>query len=139
MTDYLTQAVTLLHSDDQLTCAVCGPNGTLTAQDRGIKPILHWLGQAPAQLSGGCVADKVVGKAAALLFIQGGIAGLYTRIISQPALDALNAHHIPTTYDQLVPRIVNRTGDGLCPMESRVITVDDPAEAYLALKDYKPF
>ena len=139
MTDYLTQAVTLLDNDAQLTCAVCGPNGILTAQDRGIKPILHWLSSAPAQLSRGCVADKVVGKAAALLFIQGGIAQLHTRIISQPALDALTAHHIPTTYDQLVPRIVNRAGDGLCPMESRVIAIDDPAEAYLALRDYKPF
>ena len=139
MTDHLTKAVALLDSDDRLTCVICGPNGTLTAQDRGIKPILHWLSAAPAQLTGGSVADKVVGKAAALLFIQGGIARLYTRIISQPALDALRAHHIPATYDQLVPRIVNRAGDGLCPMESRVITIDDPAEAYLALKDYTPF
>lgn len=139
MTDHLTQAIALLDSDERLTCAVCGPNGTLTAQDRGIKPILHWLSAAPAQLSGSFVADKVVGKAAALLFIQGGIAGLHTRIISQPALDALTAQHIPVSYDQLVPRIVNRAGDGLCPMESRVITIDDPAEAYLALKDYKPF
>ena len=135
MTDHLTQAIALLDSDERLTCAVCGPNGTLTAQDRGIKPILHWLSAAPAQLSDSFVADK----AAALLFIQGGIAGLHTRIISQPALDALTAQHIPVSYDQLVPRIVNRAGDGLCPMESRVITIDDPAEAYLALKDYKPF
>lgn len=139
MNDYLTQAIALLDGDDQLTCAVCGPHGTLTAKDRGIKPILQWLSTAPDQLAGGYAADKVVGKAAALLFIQGGIAALHTRVISQPALDALTAYHIPTTYDQLVPRIVNRAGDGLCPMESRVITIDDPAEAYLALKDYKPF
>ena len=34
MTDHLTQAIALLDSDERLTCAVCGPNGTLTAQDR---------------------------------------------------------------------------------------------------------
>ena len=46
-----------------------------------------------------------MGKAAALLFIQGGIESLHTRIISQPALEILAAHQIPVTYEQLVERI----------------------------------
>ncbi len=139
MSDYLSPAIALLASDETLTCVVNGPQGVLSAQERGIKPILHWLAYAPDALRGAAIADKVVGKAAALLFIQGGISCLHTRVISQPALDILTAHQITVTYDQKVERISNRAGDGLCPMESRVIDIFDPAEGYAALKDYKPF
>ena len=139
MSDYLSQAIALLASDETLTCVVSGPNGILSAHDRGIKPILSWLAAAPDTLHGAAIADKVVGKAAALLFIQGGISCLHTRIISQPALEILTAYQIPVTYNHLVERISNRAGDGLCPMESRVIDINDPAEAYAALQNFQPF
>ena len=128
----LQQAKKLLLNDSNLTCVLVNDTQTLTASERGIKPVLQWLAQIPSPLAGAFVADKVVGKAAALLFVHGGIKALYTQTISQPALEVLEQHNI-------VLRIKNRAGDGLCPMESRVWEIDDPLAAYEALKNYRPF
>lgn len=138
MTDLALAIDTLTH-DPALTCVVTKNAASLTAYDRGIRPVLDWLQSDPDFLSGAAAADKVVGKAAALLFIHARIASLHAQVISRPALDILSTHQLPTTYDHLVERISNRAGDGLCPMESRVLEITDAAEAYAVLKDYKPF
>ena len=75
------------------------------------------------------MADKVIGKAAALLMALGEIKEVHTLIISKPALQVFENHNIKYFYDKKVDRIVNRTGDGLCPMESLCLDIDDPHEA----------
>ena len=53
---------------------------------------------------------------------------------SREAEEALKQHGIQIEADTLVPRIVNRTGDGLCPMETSVLGISDPAEARKAIE-----
>ena len=113
-----------------LTCVVAGPAGEYTSTDRGIKPVLRWLEDCPRILKDASVADKVVGKAAALLFAEGGVREVWARLVSRPALEVFEAFEIPCTYQDKVERIKNRAGDGLCPMETRVMDVNDPAEAF---------
>ena len=36
MSDYLSQAIALLASDETLTCVVSGPNGILSAHDHSL-------------------------------------------------------------------------------------------------------
>ena len=81
-------------------------------------------------LKGASVADKVIGKAAALLMALGEIKEVHTLIISEPALQVFENHKIKFFFDKKVDRIVNRTGDGLCPMESLCLDIDDPQEAF---------
>jgi hypothetical protein len=42
---------------------------------------------------------------------------------------------VPCQVDELVPQIMNRNGDGLCPFEKMLKDVDTPEEAYKILKD----
>ena len=86
-------------------------------------------------LKGASVADKVIGKAAALLMALGEIKEVYTLIISEPALQVFENHKIKYFYDKKVDRIVNRTGDGLCPMESLCLDIYDPQEAFIKIID----
>ena len=81
-------------------------------------------------LKGASVADKVIGKAAALLMAFGEIKEVHTLIISEPALQVFENHKIKYFYDKKVDRIVNRTGDGLCPMETLCLDVENPQEAF---------
>ena len=37
-------------------------------------------------------------------------------------------------YEKLVPYIINRTHDGMCPMEQTVYNLTDLNEAFIALK-----
>ena len=88
----------------------------------------------PDFFRGAAVADKVVGRSAALLFLYGGVSQVYAGVLSVPAEEVLRAHGVPYACGERVPMIRNRTGDGFCPMEQRVLTTEDPAEAYAVLR-----
>lgn len=107
---------------------------TCTDFGRGIKPVIDRLDADRDFFRGAAVADKVVGRSAALLFLYGGVAQVYAAVLSEPAAAILRQHGVPYACGRLVPMIRNRTGDGFCPMEQRVLTVDEPAEAYATLR-----
>ena len=117
-----------------LTCVLCKGDLIYTSQKRGVVPVLELLEQN-ADLKGFSAADKVVGKAAAMLFHLAGISVLYTEIISAPAKEYLEKTDIVFSYSELTDRIVNRSGDGLCPMESAVCCIDDPHEGLIAIRN----
>lgn len=108
------------------TCVLCRDDQILTDDRRGVKPLLDLLDR---DLSGYCAADKVVGKAAALLYRLLGITELYAGVVSQPAIRVLEDGGIAVYFDNKVPAIRNRTDTGFCPMETAVWDVEDPALA----------
>lgn len=83
----------------------------------------------------GVIADKVVGKAAALMAILGGAKAVYGQVLSESAENILKKYKIAYAYDQKVPYIENRTKTGQCPLEEAVNLVDDPKEAFKVLED----
>ena len=115
------------------TVAVCGGEDTRTDTRRGVAPLLAWLDEG-ADLTGYAAADKVVGKAAAFLYLRLGVGEVHAGVISTPAYDLLTAHGVSVTYDTLVPAIRNRAGDGYCPMETVTLPLTDPAEAESAIR-----
>jgi len=86
------------------------------------------------ELTGASMADKVVGKAVALLVRYAGIVAVYAGMMSESAKKALHGTGIDYSYAKLVPKILNRAGDDLCPMEKLSLAYDDPTEGALALK-----
>lgn len=100
----------------------------------GIKPLMTKLRRDKNAFCGGVIADKVVGKAAALMAVLGGAQAVYGKVMSEGAVEVLEAHRIEYGYDELVPYIVNRTKDGKCPMEETVWEITEPAEAFEALE-----
>jgi len=67
--------------------------------------------------------DKVIGKAAALLMIRLGAAGVHGEVISRLACAILESHAIPYTCNTLVDRID-------CQTEEILLNIDDPESAY---------
>lgn len=114
----LKRAVELLH-ELKCSCVIIGSGGEpVVCYERGVKDLFGILRNSPEVLRGACLADKVVGKGAATLIAKGGVAALYADVISKPALELLKECGIPTDYGRLVPNIVNRQGDGICPVET---------------------
>lgn len=101
--------------------------------ESGIRPLLRLIQQGDTILHGAYAADKVVGKAAAMLFVLGGICEIYANVISETALQFLNDAGVPCTYDQKVPYIINRDQTGMCPMERCCLPLTQPQQAYLQL------
>lgn len=102
---------------------LCRGDQILTDDRRGVKPLLDLLEQ---NLAGFCAADKVVGKAAALLYRLIGISEIHAGVISEPAIQVLQRGGIAVFYDRKVPAIRNRTDTGFCPMETAVWNIDQP-------------
>lgn len=81
-----------------------------------------------ADLRGFSAADKVVGRGAAMLFAYTGIIRVHSALVSKIALKCLNQFEIHTEFDTLCDNIINRKGDGICPIEKAVAECEDPAE-----------
>lgn len=107
------------------------------SNDRGVAPLMKLLKEDKSQLKDAMIADKVIGKAAALLMALAKVKEVYTPAISAPALQVFNYHNIEIHYDKVVERIVNRKGDGLCPMETLCLNIENPEEAFLVINKWQ--
>lgn len=101
-------------------------------QGRGIKPIIKLYGQGI--LKDAFVVDKVIGKAAAIVMFLGGIKECYGITVSREAVKFLSERGIDVRFDNCPVHIINRRGDGICPMEEAVLDIDDPNEALAAIQ-----
>ncbi len=103
-------------------------NGKVIFQSKGkwIYPIFElqdFLNNNSVELSLLEVHDKVVGKAAAMLFLYLGIGCIYGDIMSELADTALCNHGIKHSYGKLVERID-------CKTEELLFEIDDVKTAY---------
>lgn len=129
MNDLSEKAKSLLH-EGGFTFALTNGEKTFTSDKRGVAPVLMLLETDSRLLKGAYIADRVIGKAAALLLIYGGVNEIYADTVSSPAVEICKSHNIPLFYKDLVPLIKNRTGEGMCPMEASVLFIDNPARAF---------
>ena len=129
----IEQAVSLLKSHEKNTLAVVNRGESRVFTRRGVAPLLELLNSEPNVLRGASVADKVTGAATAFMLVYGGAKRLHTGVISRRAAKILSEYSIEFTADTVVENIINRTGDGFCPMELAVKDIDEPAEAVRAV------
>lgn len=115
------------------TAVLCREDTVYITDERGVKPLLDWIA-AGTDLAGFSAADKAVGKAAALLYVLLGVRAVYAPLMSEPARRVLEDHGITAGWEQLVPAIRNRSGDGLCPMEQAVWEIEEPETALAAIR-----
>ena len=117
--------------DGGYTCVLCKGDTLHTSAHRGVRPLLELL---ETDVSGFCAADKVVGKATALLYCLLDVKAVHAQVISLAALQVLQNSPIAVTWDTQVEYIKNRTGDGRCPMEQATEGIGDPQEALVAIR-----
>ena len=91
-------------------------------------PILSLI-ESGTDLRGASAADKVIGKAAAMLLVLAGVEHIYGAVMSRMAAEYLETRGVSYSFGELCDRIINRSGDGFCPMELAVADIDDPAQA----------
>lgn len=103
---------------------------------RGVADLLELTETAPGFLKNAAVADRVIGRGAALLLVRGGVASVYARLISRGACDVLCRAGVEVEYGAVTPYIKNRNGDGQCPVETLTAGTDDPDEAFILIKKF---
>lgn len=129
----LADAVTKLTGD--VTCVVKRPGAAAQiSREKGIRPLLLWLAEDGKALRGAVIADRIVGRAAAFLAVYGGVQGVYGEVMSEGAMSILEGAGIVYSNKTVTEKIINRKGDGPCPMEQAVAGITDPARAAAILR-----
>lgn len=130
----MTDLQTAINNLSGHTICLCKEGKCLFSEKRGIAPMMDFISSG-VDLAGYCVADLVVGKAAALLFLKSKIKKVYAKVLSESGKNMLEKHGIYCEYQTLTPKIANREGTDICPMEKAVAHTENAEEAYLLLKE----
>ncbi|WP_040196893.1 DUF1893 domain-containing protein [Candidatus Soleaferrea massiliensis] len=131
MTDW-ERARNLL-KDGSYTCVLCRGEVLHTSTKRGVAPLVDWI-DLGADLHGCSAADKIVGKAAALLFVLAGVKAVYAPVMSREATQVFSRYGILYECDTTCEGIINRLGTGSCPMEQAVRDIEEPMKALEAVR-----
>ena len=102
---------------ENYTLVLYDGNKFISSKKRGIAPLLE-LYESGRDFSSFSAIDRVVGRAAAFLYVLLGVKSVFALCISELALDVLNNAGISVEYGAKVNSISNREGTGPCPMEN---------------------
>ena len=131
--DATKDAIRLVTSGKATCVTVKNNKVTSTGTPQGISYIIDLYEKG--ELKDVFIADKIVGKAAAMIFTLGGIKACYGENVSESAIEWMKNHNIDLEYKNSAPYIKNRAGDGMCPMEETVLNINDETEALTQLKN----
>ena len=115
------------------TCVLCKEGLEYSSTQRGVKPLLDLL-DSKKDLRHAYAADKTVGAGAAHLYALLGVSAVWARVMSERGRQILLQNGIEAICDDIVPFIINRAGDGMCPIESAVGNIDSPTEALAQIR-----
>ena len=115
---------------ENLTCVISDNKEIIfTSKKRGVTPLIDFINSLKIK-DNYYLADKVIGKAAALLCIKAGIMYVTTIVISTPAKIIFQKNAITFEFETEVLAISNRENTGLCPMEHLSKGIATPDEMY---------
>ncbi len=102
----------------------------------GVKDLFILVNTRPQVLEGAYVADRVIGRGAALLLVMGHVSQVFAQLISEQAVKVLRASEINVEYESIVPNIINRDGTDICPVEKLTMDVTDSKVAFEKIKEF---
>ena len=127
-------AISLLGKEGIVFAIVKDGEVLFTSVKKGIQPFFDALElNEKGEYIGCSIADRVIGKAALMLAAYLGAKEISTPLASQHAVDAALDLDLDLNAEKVVPYIINRTQDGMCPMEKAVLGISNPENAYQTL------
>jgi hypothetical protein len=102
----------------------------------GIRGLLQAIEKLKKEMFGSSVADRVVGRAAALLLAYSHVNEVYAFVLSREGLKVLEENRIKVEYLNLVQAVLDRTGKNICPFEKFSSEIKSLDKAYEQLKDF---
>ena len=117
---------------------VIAKNGKIIFQSslHGIVSLLNAIESLGRNLEEAAVADKVVGKAAALLCAFSRVKSVFALTLSIEGRKTLEGSGIIYEFENSVPKILDKSGKDMCPFEKFSLSIENPKEAYFKLKKF---
>ena len=126
----LERAKKILHEKNYTFVLLKDSDIIISSHKKGLFPLMEIIRKDGNTLNNAVVADKVIGKAAALLAAGFQVKALYADLISQRAIEVLDQYSVPYQYKECVDSIQNRDKSGQCPIEKLTEDINDYQIAY---------
>lgn len=113
-------------------------NGKILFETRspGVIGLLQAIEELGKELIGSSVADRIVGRAAALLCTYSGVASVFSITMSEEGRKVLEDNQILFQFENRVPNILNYGRTDLCPFEKLTAGLTNSSEAYEKIKNF---
>lgn len=122
-------------SEKGLTLCIVKNNGVVFESVlRGISGFLEAVEKLGGRLEGASVADRVAGRAIALLCVYAKVRAVYAVTLSERGKAVFEEYAVHHEWDNLVESILDIDRAGMCPFEKLATEISDAAEAYRKLK-----
>jgi len=105
-------------------------------ESHGIIGLLKAIKQLQDNMACSSVADRIVGRAAALLLVYSSVVAVFGVTSSDGGIEILKNSHVFHEFERRVPCILDSKGVDVCPFERLVARFSHPKEAYKELKAY---
>ena len=102
----------------------------------GIRGLLQAIEKIGKEMAGSSAADKVVGRAAALLLAYSKVKEVYASVISKGGLKVLKEDGIKVVFQNMVQIILDRMGKSVCPFEKFSSQIGLSDKTYEQLKEF---
>ena len=121
--------------EEQLTLAIVH-NGAILFETKShrISGFLNAVETLGDKLEGASLADRVAGKAIALLCVYAKIRAVYATVLSRKAQAVFRQNNINVQWRELVDNVLDADKSGVCPFEKAAADLSDPRQAYRAFK-----
>ena len=121
--------------EKHLTLAIA-KDGTaiFESTSNGIGGLLDAVDALGDRMHSSSIADKVAGKAVALLCAYADVEAAYASVLSKKARQVFAESKIHVEYEVLTESILDAHRTRQCPFESAVEHMSDPTRAYMLLK-----
>lgn len=116
----------ILNEEDQKIVVVKDGQVVFKSMDRGIKPMYYLARNMMDDAKGSSLADRVIGKGAAILCNYLGVKRIYAVLISEKAIEVLDKETIEYEFKEKCEYIKNRDKTDFCPIEKRSLDTENP-------------
>jgi hypothetical protein len=132
----LCLAKKILHEQESTLAIAKRGRVIFISDDPGITPLVKAIENLDEELKGASLADKIVGKAGAMLCLFARVKNVWAETISESGIQVFHNAGLEVTFEFIVPKILNKKKNDLCPFERMTLHCRNPEGAYNKIKNF---
>jgi len=124
--------------EENLTLAIVKDGALLySTKSHRISGFLDAIEKCGEKLQKASVADRIAGKAIALLCAYAEIKEVYAAVLSRKAMTVFKQHKIGFYWNELVDNVLDSSKTAVCPFEKAASKIATPEQAYKIFKEIR--
>jgi hypothetical protein len=95
------------------------------SRSNGLKDLFQAVNKLGTSIRNASMADQIVGKAAAFLFVYSRADSVFAVTISEKGLRLLEENNISAEFENIVPNVLDKKRTDVCSFEKMVLNCRD--------------